>query len=105
MAKHLFGDDHIIRLRPSYFPFTEPSVEVDVSFKDKDGKINYIEVLGAGLVHPKVLKMNGFDPLKYRGFAFGIGIERIAILKYNIDDIRQFYLNDIRFLEQFKGEF
>ncbi|MFA5692122.1 MAG: phenylalanine--tRNA ligase subunit alpha [Acholeplasmataceae bacterium] len=105
MAKHLFGDDHEIRLRPSYFPFTEPSVEVDVSFKDKNGNLSYIEVLGAGMVHPNVLTMNGFDPNIYRGFAFGIGIERIAILKYNIDDIRQFYLNDIRFLNQFKGEF
>lgn len=103
MIKHLFGKDREIRLRPSYFPFTEPSVEVDVTYIKKDGTKGYIEVLGAGLVHPNVLKMGGYDPNVYKGFAFGIGVERIAILKYNIDDIRHFYLNDLRFLNQFKG--
>ncbi|HBY66197.1 MAG TPA: phenylalanine--tRNA ligase subunit alpha, partial [Acholeplasmataceae bacterium] len=103
MIRHLFGEDRVIRLRPSYFPFTEPSVEVDVSYVKKDGSLGYIEVLGAGRVHPNVLKMGGYDPLKFQGFAFGIGVERIAILKYNIDDIRHFYTNDIRFLSQFKG--
>jgi phenylalanyl-tRNA synthetase alpha chain len=103
MVRHLFGEERIIRLRPSYFPFTEPSVEVDVSFKKKDGSIGWIEILGAGQVHPNVLSMGGYDPEKYQGFAFGVGVERIAILKYAIDDIRHFYLNDIRFLNQFKG--
>jgi len=103
MAKHIFGDARTIRLRPSYFPFTEPSVEVDVSYTNSDGQIEWIEVLGAGMVHPNVLSMGGYDPDKMSGFAFGIGIERIAILKYQIDDIRQFYTNDLRFLNQFKG--
>jgi phenylalanyl-tRNA synthetase alpha chain len=103
MAKHLFGPDREIRLRPSYFPFTEPSVEVDVSYKKADGTTTYIEILGAGVVHPNVLKMGGYDPEKYQGFAFGVGVERIAILKYQIDDIRHFYTNDLRFLRQFKG--
>ena len=104
MVRHLFGPDRTIRLRPSYFPFTEPSVEVDVSYIKKDGSVGYIEILlGAGLVHPNVLKMGGYDPEIYKGFAFGVGVERIAILKYNIDDIRHFYMNDIRFLNQFKG--
>jgi phenylalanyl-tRNA synthetase alpha chain len=103
MVKHLFGEERVIRLRPSYFPFTEPSVEVDVSYQKKDGSIGWIEVLGAGQVHPNVLRMGGYDPEKYQGFAFGIGVERIAILKYAIDDIRHFYTNDLRFLSQFKG--
>lgn len=103
MVRHLFGAERGIRLRPSYFPFTEPSVEVDVSYIKKDGTIGYIEVLGAGQVHPNVLRMGGYDPEVYQGFAFGIGIERIAILKYNVDDIRHFYTNDLRFLAQFKG--
>lgn len=103
MARHIFGEERTIRLRPSYFPFTEPSVEVDVSYVDSDGKTEWIEVLGAGMVHPNVLTMGGYDPKVYRGFAFGIGLERIAILKYKIDDIRQFYTNDLRFLNQFKG--
>ncbi|PKK97307.1 MAG: phenylalanine--tRNA ligase subunit alpha [Tenericutes bacterium HGW-Tenericutes-3] len=103
MVRHLFGEDRVIRLRPSYFPFTEPSVEVDVSYIKKDGSVGYIEILGAGQVHPDVLKMGGYDPELYQGFAFGVGVERIAILKYNIDDIRHFYTNDLRFLGQFKG--
>ncbi len=104
MAKHVFGPDREIRLRPSFFPFTEPSVEVDVSYVKKDGTIGWIEVLGAGMVHPNVLEMAGYDSKEYSGFAFGIGMERIAILKYNVDDIRHFYMNDLRFLNQFKGE-
>jgi phenylalanyl-tRNA synthetase alpha chain len=104
LAKTLFGSDREIRLRPSYFPFTEPSVEVDVSYTKKDGTETFIEILGAGMVHPDVLQMAGYDPNQYRGFAFGIGVERIAILRYFIDDIRHFYTNDMRFLKQFKGE-
>ncbi|OIJ13894.1 phenylalanine--tRNA ligase subunit alpha [Anaerobacillus alkalilacustris] len=108
-AKKFFGPDQKIRLRPSFFPFTEPSVEVDLScvMCHGDGcrickETGWIEVLGAGMVHPRVLEMGGFDPQKYSGFAFGMGVERLAMLKYGIDDIRHFYLNDKRFLEQFK---
>lgn len=108
LAQKMFGKDLEVRFRPSFFPFTEPSVEVDVScFKcGGDGcslcKGNgWIEVLGAGMVHPNVLKMAGYDPNKYQGFAFGVGIERIAMLRYGIDDIRHFYANDPRFLRQF----
>lgn len=97
-----------VRFRPSYFPFTEPSVEVDVTCFKCGGKgcplckgNGWIEVLGAGMVHPNVLKMAGYDPEKYQGFAFGIGIERITMLKYGIDDIRNFYINDPRFIKQF----
>lgn len=99
VIRAFFGQDREIRLRPSYFPFTEPSVEVDVHHADG----RWIEVLGAGMVHPNVLRMGGYDPDKVQGFAFGIGVERLGILKYKIDDIRQFYTNDIRFLKQFKG--
>ncbi len=98
ITKFFFGEDKEIRLRPSYFPFTEPSVEVDVY----DGA-SYVEILGAGMVHPNVLKMGGYDPKEFTGFAFGIGVERVAMLKYGIDDIRLFYTNDIRFLKQYKG--
>lgn len=108
-AKKLFGEDREIRLRPSYFPFTEPSVEVDVSCFKCGGKgcnvckhTGWIEILGAGMVHPDVLKMSGIDPVKYSGFAFGLGPDRVAMLKYGIDDIRRFYQNDVRFLKQFK---
>ena len=106
-AKKMFGEDREIRLRPSFFPFTEPSVEVDVSCMchGKGCSIckgtGWIEILGAGMVHPNVLEMAGFDSKKYTGFAFGMGPERIAMLKYGIDDIRHFYTNDIRFLKQF----
>lgn len=108
-AKKFFGPNQKIRLRPSFFPFTEPSVEVDLScvMCSGDGcrickQTGWIEVLGAGMVHPRVLEMGGFDSKKYSGFAFGMGVERLAMLKYGIDDIRHFYLNDKRFLEQFK---
>ena len=111
MAKHTFGQDRETRLRPSYFPFTEPSVEMDVSCFNCDGKgcsickyTGWIEVLGAGMVHPNVLKNAGVDPNVYGGFAFGVGLDRFAILKYGIDDIRDFYTNDVRFLEQFSKE-
>ncbi|MDL2292447.1 phenylalanine--tRNA ligase subunit alpha [Acholeplasma sp. OttesenSCG-928-E16] len=104
LIRHLFGEEREIRLRPSYFPFTEPSVEVDVVYYNKDGKKGYIEVCGAGMVHPNVLSMGGYDPKKFSGFAFGIGVERIAILKYGIENIRNFYLNDLRFLKQFRGK-
>lgn len=107
-AKKLFGEDRKIRLRPSFFPFTEPSVEMDISCKVCGGKgcsvckrTGWIEILGAGMVHPKVLEMAGYDSSVYSGFAFGMGPDRIAMLKYGIDDIRQFYTNDKRFLKQY----
>lgn len=108
-VKKMFGENRKVRLRPSYFPFTEPSVEVDITCANCDGKgcsmckgTGYIEILGGGMVHPNVLRTNGYDPDVYSGFAFGIGIERVAILRYGIDDIRRFYQNDVRFLAQFK---
>lgn len=108
-VKKMFGEKREIRLRPSYFPFTEPSVEVDITCASCGGKgcsmckgTGYIEILGGGMVHPNVLKMNGYDPDVYSGFAFGIGIERVAILRYGIDDIRKFYQNDVRFLNQYR---
>ena len=107
-AKKMFGNNREIRFRPSYFPFTEPSIEVDVSCFNCGGKgcnickgTGWIEILGAGMVHPNVLNMCGYDSNKYTGFAFGIGPERIAMLKYGIPDIRYFYTNDIRFLKEF----
>ncbi len=109
MAKKILGDDRKIRLRPSYFPFTEPSVEVDVSCVKCGGKgcsmcknSGWIEILGAGMVNHHVLEMCGYDPNEIQGFAFGVGIERITMLKYGIEDIRNFYSNDLRFLKQFK---
>lgn len=108
MANAMFGSGRKVRFRPSYFPFTEPSVEVDVSCPFCNGKgcsvckgSGWIEILGAGMVHPHVLEMNGFDPEKCSGFAFGVGLERVAMLKYGIDDIRNFYTNDMRFLKNF----
>lgn len=108
VVKTIFGDDREIRLRPSYFPFTEPSAEVDVSCFKCGGSgcavcknTGWIEVLGAGMVHPNVLQMAGVDPDAYGGFAFGLGPDRFAMLKYGVDDIREFYLNDMRFLSQF----
>lgn len=107
-AKKMFGEEREIRLRPSFFPFTEPSVEMDIScFKcGGDGcnvckKTGWIEILGAGMVHPNVLEMAGYDPTQMTGFAFGMGPERIAMLKYGIEDIRHFYTNDVRFITQF----
>ena len=108
-AKKMFGEKREIRLRSSYFPFTEPSVEVDITCANCGGKgcnmckgTGYIEILGGGMVHPNVLKMNGYDPEVYSGFAFGIGIDRTAMLRFGIDDVRKIYQNDVRFLRQFK---
>lgn len=106
-AKKLFGADRQIRLRPSFFPFTEPSTEVDVSCQcgGKGCRVckgtGWLEILGAGSVNPNVLKMSGYDPEKFSGLAFGFGVERIAMLKYGINDIRGFFENDLRFLSQF----
>lgn len=109
MAKTMFGQSRQIRFRPSYFQFTEPSVEVDVTCHICNGKgcnvckgTGWIEILGAGMVHPKVLEMAGYDSQSVSGFAFGLGVERVAMLKYGIDDIRHFYTNDLRFLTTFK---
>ncbi len=108
-AKEIFGSEREIRLRPSFFPFTEPSVEVDIScFKCKGKGCNvcknsgWIEILGAGMVHPNVLEMAGYDSREYSGFAFGMGPDRVAMLKYGIEDIRHLYTNDLRFINQFK---
>ena len=107
-VKQLFGPETKVKFRPHHFPFTEPSAEVDVSCFKCGGKgcrfckgEGWIEILGCGLVHPKVLKMSGIDPDEYQGFAFGVGLERIALLKYEIDDMRLLYENDDRFLKQF----
>lgn len=110
ISKKMFGEDRKIRLRPSFFPFVEPGLEVDVSCFQCGGvgcpmckQTGWIEILGAGMVHPNVLEMAGYDHTKFKGFAFGMGVERIAILRYGIDDIRHFYTNDVRFLKQFRG--
>jgi phenylalanyl-tRNA synthetase alpha chain len=107
-VRELYGPNTEIRLRPSFFPFTEPSAEVDVSCMMCGGHgcrtckhSGWIEILGSGMVHPRVLEMSGYDPNEYSGFAFGMGPERIALLKYGIEDIRHFYTNDLRFLQQF----
>jgi phenylalanyl-tRNA synthetase alpha chain len=97
-AKKLFGEKTKVRFRPHFFPFTEPSAEMDVYF---DEKLGWIEILGSGIVHPNVLEGVGIDSEKYTGFAFGMGVERIAMQKYQINDIRHFYDNDMRFLRQF----
>ena len=107
-AKEIFGEQTAIRMRPSYFPFTEPSAEVDVSCNLCGGKgcavckgTGWLEIMGCGMVDPNVLKANGIDPEKYSGFAFGMGIERIAMLKYGVKDLRLYFENDVRFLHQF----
>jgi len=107
-ARDMFGERSRIRLRPSFFPYTEPSAEVDVSCWSCDGagcamckRSGWIEILGCGMVHPAVFEAVGYDAEKYTGFAWGIGIERVAILRYQVEDIRLFYENDLRFLEQF----
>ncbi len=109
MAKQLFGNSTKTKFRPHHFPFTEPSAEMDVTCFKCGGKgcrvckgSGWIEILGCGMVHPNVLKVGDVDTEKYTGFAFGMGVERIAMLKYGIDDIRLFYENDMRFIEQFK---
>jgi len=108
-AKEMFGDKTKIRLRPSYFPFTEPSAEVDVSCQICNGKgcnvckhTGFLEIMGCGMVDPNVLESCGIDSSIYSGFAFGMGIERIAMLKYQVNDLRHFFENDLRFLKQFK---
>jgi phenylalanyl-tRNA synthetase alpha chain len=107
-AKQLFGEETKVKFRPHHFPFTEPSAEVDVTCFKCGGEgcrfckgSGWIEILGCGMVHPKVLEMSGIDPNVYSGFAFGVGLERIALLKYEIDDMRLLYENDVRFLKQF----
>lgn len=107
-AKKLFGEDTATKFRPHHFPFTEPSAEMDVTCFKCHGKgcrfcknEGWIEILGCGMVHPHVLEMSGIDPDEYTGFAFGLGLERVALLKYEIDDMRLLYENDIRFLKQF----
>lgn len=110
MCRRMFGNQRQVRFRPSYFPFTEPSVEVDISCPFCGGKgcsvckhSGWIEILGAGMVHPNVLNMAGIDAGKYTGFAFGVGIERVAMLRYGIDDIRDFFQDDVRFLKEFES--
>ena len=109
-AKEMFGNDTKIRLRPSYFPFTEPSAEMDVSCNLCGGKgcnvckgTGWLEIMGCGMVDPNVLKSSGIDPDVYSGFAFGLGVERIAMLKYGVNDLRMYFENDVRFLNQFKS--
>ena len=111
-AKEMFGEETKIRLRPSYFPFTEPSAEMDVTCNLCGGKgcnvckyTGWLEILGCGMVDPNVLKSNNIDPEEYTGFAFGMGIERIAMLKFGINDLRMFFENDVRFLKQFKAAY
>ena len=106
-AREMFGRQQEIRLRPSFFPFTEPSAEVDIlciicggEGCRVCGQSGWLEVLGAGMVHPNVLRVSGYDPREVTGFAFGMGIERIAMLKYGVDDIRLFYVNDLRMFKQ-----
>ncbi|MBO1923546.1 phenylalanine--tRNA ligase subunit alpha [Thiomicrorhabdus sp. 6S3-12] len=100
--REFFEDENLqTRFRPSYFPFTEPSAEVDIS-TDLFGEGRWLEVLGCGMVHPKVLENVGIDPNEYTGLAFGLGVERLAMLRYNVKDLRQFFENDLRFLKQFK---
>ena len=107
-ARRIFGEDTRVKFRPHHFPFTEPSAEMDVSCFKCGGKgcrfcknEGWIEILGCGMVHPNVLEMRGIDPKEYQGFAFGMGLERIALLKYEVDDMRLLYENDVRFLRQF----
>jgi phenylalanyl-tRNA synthetase alpha chain len=108
MARALFGPDQDVRFRPSFFPYTEPSAEVDIRCIRCQGKgcaickrTGWLEILGSGMVHPAVFEHVGYDPDSVTGFAFGMGLERVAMLKWNVDDIRLFYENDLRFLEQF----
>ena len=106
--RHMFGEETKVRFRTSFFPFTEPSAEVDISCVMCHGEgcrvcshTGWLEILGCGMVHPNVLRLNGYDPEKVKGFAFGMGVERIAMLKYGIGDLRLFFENDVRFLKQF----
>ena len=95
-------DDIAVRFRPSYFPFVEPGVEIDMEWSRKGGEISYLEIAGAGVVHPDVLRNVGIDPEKYSGFAFGMGLDRLAMLKYGVNDLRLFFENDMKFLGQFR---
>ena len=100
-VRAFFERDFEMRFRPSYFPFTEPSAEVDIAWQQPDGSTRWLEVLGCGMVHPTVLRNVGIDPEQYTGFAFGLGVERFAMLRYGVDDLRSFFDNDVRFLRQF----
>jgi phenylalanyl-tRNA synthetase alpha chain len=100
-VRAFFERDFEMRFRPSYFPFTEPSAEVDIAWQQADGSTRWLEVLGCGMVHPNVLRNVGIDPERYTGFAFGLGVERFAMLRYGVDDLRSFFDNDVRFLRQF----
>lgn len=107
-VKRLYGEDTVVRFRPHHFPFTEPSAELDIQCFHCHGEgcrlckgEGWIEILGCGMVHPKVLENCGIDPEEYSGFAFGMGVERVVMRRYNIDDLRMFYENDVRFLNQF----
>jgi phenylalanyl-tRNA synthetase alpha chain len=95
-------DDIGLRFRPSYFPFVEPGVEIDMEWSRKDGEVSYLEIAGAGVVHPEVLRNGGIDPEKHSGFAFGMGLDRLAMLKYSVNDLRLFFENDLKFLAQFR---
>ena len=100
-VRAFFERDFEMRFRPSYFPFTEPSAEVDIAWQQADGSQRWLEVLGCGMVHPNVLRNVGIDPERYTGFAFGLGVERFAMLRYGVSDLRDFFDNDVRFLRQF----
>ena len=100
-VRAFFERDFEMRFRPSYFPFTEPSAEVDIAWLQPDGSTRWLEVLGCGMVHPTVLRNVGIDPEQYTGFAFGLGVERFAMLRHGVDDLRSFFDNDVRFLRQF----
>ena len=100
-VRAFFERDFEMRFRPSYFPFVEPGAEVDIAWQQSDGSTRWLEVLGCGMVHPNVLKACGIDPERYTGFAFGLGVERFAMLRYGVNDLRAFFDNDVRFLKQF----
>ena len=100
-VRAFFERDFEMRFRPSYFPFTEPSAEVDIAWQQPDGSTRWLEVLGCGMVHPNVLRNVGIDPERYTGFAFGLGVERFTMLRYGVNDLREFFENDVRFLRRF----
>jgi phenylalanyl-tRNA synthetase, alpha subunit len=100
-VRAFFERDFQMRFRPSYFPFVEPGAEVDIAWQQPDGSVRWLEVLGCGMVHPNVLRNCGIDPERYTGFAFGLGVERFAMLRYGVNDLRAFFENDVRFLRQF----
>ena len=100
-VRAFFERDFEMRFRPSYFPFVEPGAEVDIARQQPDGSTRWLEVLGCGMVHPNVLRNVGIDPERYTGFAFGMGVERFAMLRYGVNDLRAFFENDVRFLKQF----